>query len=127
MEYYIAVIEAIHTHNVSKSHSYCVKEISYHLLKLVCLPPLCIHLQVCIHYVHPLYREYGEVRLPVTAAAIIFSILRACAVCPHSASWLNENSVGTIGPLIDFVSSNRQKLNPTPSFPPTHSEEGEPI
>lgn len=66
---------------------------------------------------HPLYSMCGGVGLPVTVAAIVSSLLLACAVCPRSASWLNENSVGTIGPLIDFVSSNRQKLNPTRSFP----------
>lgn len=37
MGYYIAAIEAVHSHSVSKSHCY-VKEISYQdFLKLVCL------------------------------------------------------------------------------------------
>lgn len=58
---------------------------------------------------------------------ILQYILLACTVCSPSASCLNENYVGTIGLLIDFVTSNRQKLNPTMSFPPTRSEEGDPI
>lgn len=67
------------------------------------------------------------VKLPVTVTTPS-SVLYRGSVCPQSASWLNENSMGTIGPLIDFVSSIRQKkTNPTLSFSPIHSKEGKPI
>lgn len=64
---------------------------------------------------------------PYPAAVIISSILLACAVCSPFASCLNENYVGTIGLLIDLVSSNRQKWNPMMPFPPTPFDEGDPI
>lgn len=68
----------------------------------------------------PLCCIYKWRRWPVTAAAIISSIMLAWAACSPSASCLDENYVETVGPLIDFVSNNRPKLK-SHNAPASHS------
>lgn len=66
---------------------------------------------------HPPFSTCLGVGLPVVAAVFYCHHLLypACLPLP-CVSWLNENSSGTIGLLIDFVSGNRQKNGIPPSL-----------
>lgn len=103
----MVMLRAEHTHNVSK-------------LQLLCWRHQAFSLQAG-HNMRRLYVLY------VACNSMCYHHLHTGGLYVLTASWLNENSMGTIGLLIDFVSSMRQKLNPTLSFPPTHSKEEKPI